>query len=60
MAAPHVAGVAALMLAINPALTPDQVRNILIKTSRQAPANCVGCGAGLIDAAAAVSAAKGN
>lgn len=60
MAAPHVAGVAALMLAINPALTPDQVRNILIKTSRQAPANCVGCGAGLVDAAAAVSTAKGN
>lgn len=33
MAAPHVAGVVALMLSANPNLTESQVRNILTKTS---------------------------
>ncbi|MBR7791621.1 S8 family serine peptidase [Undibacterium sp. FT147W] len=59
-ATPHVAGVIALMMAINPKLTSAQVRSILIKTARPAPANCPGCGAGIIDAAAAVKAASGN
>lgn len=59
-ATPHVAGVIALMMAVNPKLTPAQVRSILIKTARPAPANCPGCGAGIVDAAAAVKAASGN
>jgi hypothetical protein len=33
MAAPHVAGVAGLMLSVNPSLTPSQVRNILQSTA---------------------------
>jgi subtilisin family serine protease len=33
MAAPHVAGAAALIRSVNPSLTPAQVINILIKTS---------------------------
>jgi len=59
-ATPHVAGVIALMMAVNPKLTSAQVRSILIKTARPAPANCPGCGAGIVDAAAAVKAASGN
>ena len=59
-ATPHVAGVAALMLAVKPTLTPAQIKSILISTARPAPANCPGCGAGIIDAAAAVKAAAGS
>jgi len=57
MATPHVAGVAALMLAANPALSPDEVEAKLKSTARAFPAACNGCGAGIIDAQAAVNAA---
>jgi serine protease len=55
MATPHVAGVAALMLAKNPNLTPDEVEARLKATARAFPAACSGCGAGIVDAAAAVT-----
>lgn len=58
MATPHVAGVAALMLAANPALTPDQVENLLKSSARAFPQPCNGCGTGLLDANAAVQAAQ--
>jgi serine protease len=57
MATPHVAGVAALMLSKNPNLTPDEVEAKLKSTARAFPAACSGCGAGIVDAAAAVNAA---
>ncbi|MBC3933212.1 S8 family peptidase [Undibacterium curvum] len=57
-ATPHVAGVVALMLSVNPKLTQAQVKDLLIKTSRRPPANCPACGGGIVDAAAAVNAAK--
>jgi len=60
MATPHVAGVAALMLAANPNLTPDQVEATLKSTARAFPAACSGCGAGIVDAQAAVNAALGG
>jgi serine protease len=57
MATPHVAGVAALMLSANPALTPDQVESLLKSTARAFPQACSGCGAGIVDANAAVQVA---
>lgn len=61
MASPHVAGIAALIQSASKTpKTPAQVRQILTSTARPiAAAKCPGgCGAGLVDAAAAVNAAK--
>jgi serine protease len=63
--APMVSGVVALMFAANPALTPAQVTAVLKNTARAHPAgayctrsgNTGKCGAGLLDADAAVAAA---
>lgn len=59
MAAPHVAGVVALMVDRNPLLRPAQIREILTRTARaSSPCAVLGqCGAGMLDAAAAVGAA---
>ncbi|MGX4643220.1 S8 family peptidase [Massilia sp. SYSU DXS3249] len=57
MATPHVAGVAALMLAKNSALTPDQIESKLKSTARPFPGTCTSCGTGIVDAAAAVASA---
>ena len=54
MAAPHVAGVAALMLAKTPGLTPDQIESTLKSTARAFPATCSGCGTGIVNATAAL------
>ncbi|MCV2395100.1 S8 family serine peptidase [Actinotalea sp. M2MS4P-6] len=60
MATPHVAGVAALMIAANPSLTPDQVESLLKSSAQPFVASCSGCGAGMLDAATAVAAATGT
>ena len=58
MSAPHVAGVAALMLEANPALTPAQVRSLLVSSATPMPTCQVAhCGAGYVNALAAVRAA---
>ena len=57
MATPHVAGVAALMLARNSALTPDDIEAKLKATARAFPGTCSQCGTGIVDAGAAVAAA---
>jgi serine protease len=58
MATPHVSGVAALMLAANGALTPDQVSQHIQSTARAFPGTCSQCGSGIVDAYAAVVAAS--
>ncbi|MCC6595399.1 MAG: S8 family serine peptidase [Rhodanobacteraceae bacterium] len=61
MATPHVAALAALVFQKNPSLTPDQVKNILTSTARPLPGACSGgCGAGIVDAQAALQAAGGG
>ena len=54
VAAAHASGVAALLLARDPKLTPDQVRALLVKSARAIPGNKRDVGAGVIDALAAV------
>lgn len=61
MSAPQVAGVVSLMLSVNAALDVDQVHSLLQSTARAFPAgsSCASqCGAGIVDAGAAVAAAK--
>jgi serine protease len=61
-AAPHVSAAAALMLALNPKLTPAQVKSTLQAQARAHPSsswcaqNSGQCGAGMLNAAAAVQA----
>ena len=63
MAAPHVSGVISLMLSVNPSLLPEEVVSTLKETARLFPTysnkwdcNTSICGAGIVDAAAAVQA----
>ena len=63
MAAPHVAGVAALMLAKNAALTPDQVESMLKSSARAfpvSPGTTTTIGTGIVDAKKAVDTAMGS
>ena len=60
MAAPHVSGVVALMLSVKPTLKPDDVTFLLQSTSRHFPSACPQCGAGIVNARAAVDAATGS
>jgi len=62
-AAPHVSGVAALMLSVAPAITVAQMRDTIQKTARAYPSGsrCAvqkDCAVGILDAAAAVNAAR--
>ena len=60
MAAPMVSGVVSLMLGVAPNLTAADVRAIITSTAKPFPAGstCAGrCGAGIVDANAAVQAA---
>lgn len=57
MATPHVAGVAALVKAANPRLTPAQVRDVLTSTATTL-GSAAEYGAGLVNAEAAVARAR--
>jgi serine protease len=60
MAAPHVAGVASLILGLRPTYTPAQVLSLLQTTARPFPAgsscNTTNCGTGIVDAYRALNA----
>ncbi|MFF5445686.1 S8 family serine peptidase [Streptomyces sp. NPDC012888] len=57
MAAPHVAGLAALMKSANSALTPAQIESAIKANARPLAGTCTGgCGAGLADAAKTIDA----
>lgn len=56
MAAPHVAGVVALLRSANSDLTPAEIEDVLKSTARPFVGTCNGCGTGLIDAHAALLA----
>lgn len=60
MACPHAAGVAALMLAVNPALTPAEIETLLESTAVDlgAPGRDDDYGHGMVDAYEAVYAAQ--
>jgi serine protease len=66
MAAPHVSGVVALLLSLSPRLTAGEVKSVLQMTARPHPAGTycamggAGCGAGLLDADAAVQHVVNN
>lgn len=60
MAAPHVAGAAALLYAVDTGISPDGVESILKNTARSFPGTCSQCGSGIVDASAAVAAANGG
>jgi len=59
-ASPLVAGVVSLMLKINPTLNSKETIALLKKSANAAFQCKEGCGAGLIDAAAALTATKGG
>jgi serine protease len=66
MAAPHVTGTIALMLAANPVLTPDAIRAKLMASVRPYPAgsSCAEaatgtvCGSGMLDAGKALETSR--
>ena len=51
MAAPHVAGLAALVMSKYPKMTPAQVEAALKRTARPLNDGCSDCGTGIVDAA---------
>ena len=59
-AAPHVAGVAALMKAIDPTITDERARAILRATADPNGKCNEGCGGGLLDANAALAAVEAS
>jgi serine protease len=54
MAAPHVAGVAALIVSRNPSITVPELEATLRASTRPFVAGCSGCGTGMLDANRAV------
>ncbi len=61
MAAPHIAGLAALLESAKPALTPADIESAIKTNARPLPGTCTGgCGSGIADAAKTVDAVTGT
>ncbi len=60
MAAPHVAGAAALLYEADPTATPDEIEAALVNSARAFPGSCSQCGSGIVDADAAIDALLGG
>ncbi|MHC0429757.1 S8 family peptidase [Streptomyces sp. O3] len=61
MAAPHIAGLAALLKSADSSLTPAEIETALKDNARPVPGTCSGgCGAGIADAAKTVAAVTGG
>lgn len=60
MAAPHVAGLAALMIDADASLSPAEVESTIVSSARSFPATCNQCGSGIADATAALAALSGS
>lgn len=60
MATPHVAGIAALLYQTKPTATPTEIENALRNSARVFPQSCSGCGTGIADANAAITAIGGT
>jgi serine protease len=55
MATPHVSGVAALLYSLKPEITPNEVEQLLVQSTRPFNTPCTGCGSGILDANAAIT-----
>ncbi len=61
MAAPHIAGLAALMKSAKSTLTPAEIESAIKSNARPLPGACTGgCGSGIADAAKTVNAVTGT
>ncbi|MEU6486913.1 S8 family serine peptidase [Streptomyces sp. NPDC046887] len=61
MAAPHIAGLAALLKSAKSSLTPAQIETAIKNNARPLPGTCSGgCGTGIADAAKTVAAVTGG
>lgn len=60
MAAPHVAGIVALMKAVDPKLTYAQVKKVLQSTSQSVECDQSACGSGIVNAARAVQQVRSD
>ena len=60
MAAPHVAGIVALMKAVDPKLTYAQAKKVLQSTSQSVECDQSACGSGIVNAARTVQQVRSN
>jgi serine protease len=60
MAAPHVAGVAALLYEAKPNATPDEIKAAIVDSAGSFPGTCNQCGSGITDANAAIDELVGT
>ena len=55
MAAPHVAGIAALLYELDPLISPQRVKELINQTATDFPGECEGCGAGIANARSVIN-----